>query len=309
MIRSLSRSAGLATSLVLLALLGGGAFSALSASLTQAQCLHTYSLLNPWLHCQEGEHDEEHMDASKLKKDLEAYLATQKANGNLQRAAVAFRYPDGEASFDINGSDLYAPGSLLKVPIMIAVYKQAQEDPSLLSRTVAHGVDLYTVQQLVEKMIVDSDNAAREVLLKLIQQMAPDGRPLVAMSAELRLGEATPGKEDFLRVGTYAALLRTLYDASYLNKAMSQKALALLTQTRYENGVVAGIPDDLPVAHKFGIREDRNQIHDCGIVYVPQHPYIICVMTEAPTTTQGENVIKELSRMTHDFVKAHADAE
>jgi beta-lactamase class A len=275
--------------------------------MTHSQCLRTYSLLNPWLHCEYAMHDAHALRSEGLQRDLEAYMEEQKALGTIIRASVAFQYPDGDVSFQSFGNERYAPGSLLKVPIMIAVFKQAQEDPTLLTRQVMFKDGVRTVQDLVDTMIVDSDNEAREMLLKLIQELAPDGKPLRALSAELRLNDAETGVEDFLHVGTYATLLRTLYDASYLNKAMSQKALALLSQARYENGLVAGIPDDIAVAHKFGIREDRGQIHDCGIIYFPHDPYILCVMMKAASIPQGEQAIAELSRRTYEFVRKHAD--
>jgi beta-lactamase class A len=54
----------------------------------------------------------------------------------------------------------------------------------------------------------------------------------------------------------YASLFRVLFNASYLNKVMSDKALELLTNVEFKKGLVAGVPENIRVAHKFGEREE-----------------------------------------------------
>ena len=74
----------------------------------------------------------------------------------------------------------YDPGSLLKVPIMIAWFRKAQDNPSVLSQellftgpTSSNGKEFslltkgqsYTVNYLINSMITKSDNDAKDVLL------------------------------------------------------------------------------------------------------------------------------------------------
>jgi hypothetical protein len=54
----------------------------------------------------------------------------------------------------------------------------------------------------------------------------------------------------------------------------------------YNDGLKAGIPANIELAHKFGERgiigmngREQKQLHDCGIIYYPKHPYILCIMT------------------------------
>ncbi len=81
---------------------------------------------------------------------------------------------------------------------------------------------------------------------------------------------------------------------------MSEKALNLLSQVKYTNGLVKGINNpNIIVSHKFGERtyEDtgEKQLHDCGIVYIPQNPYLVCIMTRGNDFSKLSASIVKLS--------------
>jgi hypothetical protein len=69
----------------------------------------------------------------------------------------------------------------------------------------------------------------------------------------------------------------------------------------------------MPVAHKFGIRdiagEQEKQFHDCGIVYYPKRPYLLCVMTRGNDIQQAIAFIREVSRRVYDQVDIRLAAE
>ena len=150
-------------------------------------------------------------------------------------------------------------------------------------------------------MIVDSDNNAKNVLLNSIGEF-----DINQIYTDLGIAiPGTRGTEDFMSVKEYAAFFRILYNASYLNKEMSQKALNLLLSTDYADGLVAGVPKEMKVAQKFGERrmEDVNQLHDCGIVYYPQKPYLICVMTRGNDFKTQGRIIADISRVIYSNIK------
>src|SRR6185436_5295057 len=84
----------------------------------------------------------------------------------------------------------------------------------------------------------------------------------------------------------YSHLFRALYNGTYLSHDASEKALELLSRTKFSDGIVAGVPKETTVSHKFGERtlslntSSINELHDCGIVYYPGHPYFLCIMTK-----------------------------
>jgi hypothetical protein len=113
-------------------------------------------------------------------------------------------------------------------------------------------------------------------------------------------------------VYTYASFFRVLYNASYLGKQLSEWALATLAQSEFREGIVAGVPPAVPVAHKFGEHKDvatgEVQLHDCGIVYVPEHPYLLCVMTRGASFEHLDDAIASTSRLIFAQVAGQAHA-
>ena len=64
---------------------------------------------------------------------------------------------------------------------------------------------------------------------------------------------------------------------------MSEYALELLTKPRFTVGVGKHLPDGIPVALKYGFQSyagpyaAKTQLHECGIVYSPGAPYMLCI--------------------------------
>jgi hypothetical protein len=111
---------------------------------------------------------------------------------------------------------------------------------------------------------------------------------------------------DFVTTKSYGAIFRNLYNASYLDRDYSQKALVLLSQTKFK-GLRAVLPADTVVADKFGEREIDNpdgtiakrELHDCGIVYKAARPYTICIMTDGSDFNSLLDIIHDLSTLTY----------
>jgi hypothetical protein len=59
------------------------------------------------------------------------------------------------------------------------------------------------------------------------------------------------------------------------------------------------VPDEsIKVAHKFGERtleKGTQHFHDCGIVYYPRHPYLLCVMTQGRDIEAQSRAIASIS--------------
>ena len=106
---------------------------------------------------------------------------------------------------------------------------------------------------------------------------------------------------------SYSEFLRTLYNATYLDANDSNHILQLLTQSTFTQGLVSGVPANIQVSHKFGERSfaDSNllELHDCGIVYAPNHPYLLCVMTEGYDDPTLASFIAQISNITYNYVE------
>jgi len=277
-----------------------------------------FEFVNPLLECQDRS-GESSRELVPFKTKLEELAESGMKSRAISSVSVYFRDLNNGPWFGINEKELFIPASLLKVPIMMAYLKEAQTDPQLLKKKITYSGEnyqdndreyiraaveaefgkTYTVEDLLYLMIVYSDNNATLLLSNsgwAITKKVYDtmGLPLPSLV-----------KDDYaIPVKTYASFFRILFNASYLNKEMSNMALDMLASVDFHRGLSAGVPAAIKVAHKFGEREvgDQKQFHDCGIVYYPNHPYLLCVMTRGADIEKLVPVVEDISRLTYEEV-------
>ena len=255
---------------------------------------------------------------------IQSAISQDKSAGDITDASVYFSdFTTGQWA-SINGDEKYYPSSLGKVPIMMAYYAMAENTSSILEEEnsyPAESPDLntqqeipptssitpgqeYTNEQLIEYMIKYSDNDAADVLTTLATPAEQQGVQAVYSDLDIPTDpDVTASTSDIMTPQQYAILFKTLYNATYLSRDDSEKALALLTQTTFTQGIVAGVPSSTAVAHKYGLASYLSngvpyqwELHDCGIVYAPGHPYLLCVMTKGTTSIAAqEKAIADIS--------------
>lgn len=259
-----------------------------------------------------------------LKEDLVS-LVTKKSDGT-DSVSIYYRDLNTGKWFGINQDETFIPASLFKVPLMITYLKYAEKHPQILSqkiynslntnenenetikplKTIVNG-ESYTVDQLLKYMIEYSDNNATVLLFKYIDQ-----ETLKEVFSDLDIQLPTAGiNSDFMSVTNYSFLFRVLYNATYLNREMSEKGLEMLSKIDFKDGLRKAIPSTVSVANKFGeyymlgsSASGERQLHDCGIVYHPKHPYILCVMTKGTSFDALKIKIQEISKTTYLEVDA-----
>ncbi len=257
-----------------------------------------------------------------LYKNVNTYIDSQKKSGVLTDASVIFIDYGKSGSFAINPYAAYAPASLLKVVIMVAYLKKSDSNPAILNRelTYAPGIaqsieevpfqdpsnlkigETYTVSDLIDQMIIDSDNGAMNLLLANI-----DDAYLNDVYSELGMQGPKANKQYTISANDYSIFFRILYNGTYLSDQSSEKALSILSKATFKDGLVAGLPNGTTVAHKFGEhvngsgdRIDSVELHDCGIVYPKGGPYLICVMTKGASLDALKTTIGTISKMAYN---------
>ncbi len=284
----------------------------------------SFSLTNPILDCE----IDNNSNVTIFSKDVNEKIEELKNQYNLENISFYFRDLNNGLWIGVNEKDIFSPASLLKVPVFMSLLYEAETTPSILDKKVkvsqsdfiqsvspniVSGNLLvldkeYSLLEVAESMIEKSDNTAITILLKNIKEGGTDnvfksiGIPLDMLNNDFEI-----------RVKDYAGFFRVLFNATYLNREMSEKALDILSRTQYVDGIVAGVPKNITVAHKFGERniggiEGHTQLHDCGIVYYPSKPYIFCVMTRGKDFINQSKAIKELSNYIYDEVDKDDDA-
>lgn len=161
----------------------------------------------------------------------------------------------------------------------------------------------YTVEELLRYMMQFSDNRAMSLLY--------DALPSAEFSYVVDNMDVTNevyGKYNSITVHGYSGFLRILYNASFLNNEMSEKALQMMSVQDFPYGLVAGVPKGIKVSSKFGEFNDREnpdiiQLHEFGIVYHPKGPYILGILTRGDDWARQADIIKSVSAMVYDSVE------
>lgn len=272
-----------------------------------------YRYTNPLLECEVAEGT---IDARKqnFRDELAKQIEVIKKRSQLTEVAVYFRDLNNGPAFGVDETGEFFPASLLKVPVMMVYYRWSEQEPGLLEKEVLFeaprdfGVSIaikpreelvpgtkYTVEELIKRMIIFSDNQA----LALLAHHLPQNR-IHELFGLLGIGEnVLIDAQGQLTVKEYAGFFRILFNSSYLSRENSEKALLLLASTDYNDALPAGVPKDISVAHKFGeagTGMTERQLHDCGIVYFPDHPYLACIMTRGKELDNLKQSIVDISK-------------
>ncbi len=255
-----------------------------------------------------------------LEKEISDYIKQTQASSQLEDAGVYYRDLTDGSWTGVNEDEKFSPGSLQKVPLLIAYLKKAETEPGALDIKIvnkdpqdenqAPGSEqsfkpskifqynqTATVRELLQLMVSYSDNNATGALYDNIDHDA-----LKEVFSDLGIIYSDDKTHtDYLTPKQVSLFFRVLYNSSYLDWNSSEDALSMLANSDFKEGIAAGLPADVPLAHKFGEGyapsdiengKDIEELHDCGIVYYPKHPYFLCVMTKG--YTDPENLAKNI---------------
>jgi beta-lactamase class A len=285
-----------------------------------------YRFINPLLVCDVSP-DKESPQLQTFSDKIQQIVDSEKQQGTITDASIYFRDLKTNAQININGDEKFFPASLNKIPLMIAFYKMDQDDPSVFNKQItlpqtdynasqeikpadfAQPGGTYTVRNLIQLMIKYSDNNSFEALNGNVD-------PNILNSTYQDLGIPLPASwnqaTDFMTAFDFSSFLRVLYNATYLRRSFSEGALDLLSQSDFKDGLVAGVPQGTVVSHKYGLENftdngslvTEKELHDCGIIYHPQGPYVLCIMTKSPPAnlSETEKFIQSVSGLAYQEV-------
>ena len=282
-----------------------------------------YQFINPLLYI--GTDKNLYVDQYKsLVASVNAHINTAVSSGKIAHASVYFRDMNTGHWTGIGEDELYRPSSMIKVVTLMATMKSVEDETVSLSDTLSYTptdpglqyypsndgmvTSSYSVQDLFKSMIMYSDNGSDLALL------SNDGikNEYISLYNAFRLPLASSSDEDFMSARSYSVIWRTLYNSTLLSDSDSNQALRLLSMSSFKDGLVAGVPAGVTVAHKFGEFTDdapsgvviNRELHDCGIVYYPGHPYLLCVMTRGADFPSLAQTIAGVSKTVYDYVSS-----
>lgn len=299
------------------------AYPLMTAKVTELEEVRNdnFKFISPLIECESGK--ELGSDIfSALKGDLVAYVNAAKNNDPSLRVSLYFRDLQNGPWFGIEEDADYSPASLLKVPIMMAYLKIFESKQEILDEELTYNGEYeyddnidsaeatikpgatYKIEELIKKMVINSDNRSKDLLKYNLEKKYPEVLAKIYAGLGLEREYRNMGNNDFVSVKDYASIFRILYNASLLNQDVSERALSILSEVTYDYGIIRGLPEGIASARKFGYRSanvlNESQFHDCGIIYRPDRPYLLCVMTKGRNPQSLPNIIEDISRIVYD---------
>lgn len=285
-----------------------------------------YKFINPLLTCNISE-NKEFDEYKPLEAQINRLLTQPYARG--VTASIYYRDLNSGRWFGVNDDDTYSPASLMKVPLMIAYLKREESNPGILQASLEYADQgdynsvehykpstkklilgrFYTIEELVQVMIEGSDNNAASLLFDYLNQDSLHDA-FSDLGLKSLLATSTTDTSDVISVKAFSYIFRVLYNSTYLSRELSEKALQYLSYADFPEGIIGGIPRGVTVAQKFGERTIltpggkviRHELHDCGIVYYPNHPYLLCVMTKGGEFDALASAIRNVSALIYGEV-------
>ena len=242
---------------------------------------------------------------------------------------VAIRDLSDEETFLLRGDDIFAQASSIKITVLAELYDQEQrgrrgetgvarlndlytvrsEDivpDSFIMLGLTPGVTRVTNRDLATMMVAVSDNSATNVLIDHIG-MANVERMLIGLGLKnthlkrkmMDIEAARQGRENVSTPREMMTLLEAIYRNKLLDKDLTADFFKVLS-TPKDSSIPKLLPAGIVIANKPGELEAvRN---DSGIIFVPNRPFVICVMTSyLHDERAGQQAISEIGLAAYNY--------
>jgi beta-lactamase class A len=251
-----------------------------------------------------------------LRQQIQTYLNNTEVNYGFY-----FEYLYTGTSIAIGDNNQFVGASLMKIPIVMDLYKAAELGKLSLDKKVTVPDDIInsndelygnianfkagqqiSLRELAKVALADSDNTAAFTIFDATKDLLePADQALNNLDIEMENTNSSAGPVALISAYSYTSILKCLYFSCFLNYDNSQAILNHLTQGSTDDSRIrAGVPELVQVARKIGSFSNITQ-SDCGIVYIPSRRYSLCIMlNEDPVT--ADRHIRDVSKMVYEYV-------
>jgi beta-lactamase class A len=251
--------------------------------------------------------------------------------------AIALHSLDGQTEWFYHADEPFHAASTMKIPVMIELFQQVKEgkvrlDELLTIHNEFHSIvdgsiykldpaddsetDLYraegqtrTLTQLCVLMIAQSSNLATNLLIdKLgieniratVHAYGADGMNVLRGVEDGKAFEK--GMNNTTTARALLTLLTAIAGGEAVNNMYSKAMVDILGRQTFNDGIPAGLPHDVRVAHKTG--EITKIHHDAAIVYA-KRPYILVVLVRGIADEKASaQLIADISRDLYAVLEA-----
>lgn len=213
--------------------------------------------------------------------------------------------------------------SIIKVPIMLAVLEEVSnkkislnhkilvENEDILEDTEVfeNGENHYTLEELINWMIIESDNTATNVIIKkfgmqIVNNYFTNVLKLQHTNLQRYMLDENAIKNGFNNYTSQEDMLivfEKLFNKQILNEELCNKAIEILYNQRCQNLVMRHIYQPVKYAHKTGILDYIN--HDVGVMNINNKLYYIGISIYNAKDIEGNKaLIGNLGRIIYDYL-------
>lgn len=222
-----------------------------------------------------------------------------------------------------HADEVFPTASSIKVALLAELYRHNEQGKLHLTDTyvvskaddvpdstifngLTPGVTKLTLRDLAQMVVAVSDNSATNVLIdrvgmdnvnKMLQDLSLSHTKLQRKMMDINA--AKEGRENLASPRDFTLLLEAIYRNKLFNQQATTDFIKLLSTTK-ESPMRRAFPDSVTVADKPGeLDAVRN---DIGIIYAPNRPFAISVMTSyLKNEREGEDAIGEIAQAAYNY--------
>lgn len=242
------------------------------------------------------------------------------AHPSLKPSIYVWDYESGKHA-DINSQDVYPAASIIKIPVLIQLFKSVEAGMLKLDDKIAmtdfyksegsgslqfKGSNaVYTVDDLARVMITESDNSATNMLMTATGGMNGMNQSLRKWGmVNTRLNDWLPDLKgtNVTTSKEMATLLYNIDNPNFLTLNSREKMVDYMSHVHNNRLVQAGLPSDAIFIHKTG--DIGKMLGDAGIVYTPNgKKYIVVMLVNRPyNSPEGKDFIVSASSIVYNYM-------
>ena len=229
----------------------------------------------------------------------------------------------------LNPDTVFAQASCIKVTVLAELYRQDQQAgqgatgkarltdtytmdaadlvaDSAIMAGLTPGVSKLRNRDLATFMVAVSDNSATNVLIDrvgmanvnaMLDSLGLTHTRLQRKMMDIKAAQA--GRENLSTPRDMMTFFADLYQGKLLNKTLTDQYFKQLSTTK-SSDIPRFIPDDVMIANKPG--ELAGVRNDIGVVFVPNRPFVIVVMTGyLQRERDGNDAIARIAKAAYEY--------
>ncbi len=214
-------------------------------------------------------------------------------------------------SFNINGEEIFSAASLIKLPVLITLYRESEAGRiklddiyklqasdkvggagSLQYKPVGYEISF---RQMAKLMGEQSDNTAFSIVSKTL-----GGEKIQDLINALGM-KSTSFIDNKTTPGDIGLLFQKLYGEKIVYDKDRDEILSFITNTIWEDRIPAGIPKGIKVSHKIGT--EVGVISDAGIIF-SEKPFILVIMSQEANEIEAKKALPEITKKIYEMTSS-----